>query len=41
MTNFKPLEYKKGFRLNNGRLVYGVLAMMFYTIGYVRFHLFK
>ena len=31
-------DYWKGFRLSNGRMVYGLMAICSYTAGYVWYH---
>jgi len=38
MRSFKPLQYKKGFMTKKGRMLYGYLGMLFYTCGYINYH---
>lgn len=38
MSNFNVWEYRKGFRLRSGKMVYGIVAMVCYTFGYVNFY---
>ena len=38
MTNYRPLEYRKGFRTKNGKLSTGIMGMIRYTMGYFSYH---
>lgn len=41
MANYRVLDYKKGFRKDNGNMVYGLTAMFYYTIGFIKYHIKK
>jgi hypothetical protein len=36
---FRIWEYRKGFMKKNGKMVYGMTAMLCYTLGYIKYHL--
>jgi len=35
--NYHAWDYRKGFRLENGKMTHGLSAMTHYTIGYIKY----
>ena len=41
LKDYKAWEYRKGFRTRKGKMVYGLRAIIYYTFGFLRYHINK